>query len=948
MAPPIPGLPRPPVPRRRSAADVLFGILAVLALIVLAAGVPIALYTVFGLPIPHSRPTLSLLTHQLNILTIMKILSVIVWLAWIQLLFCLAAEISAAVRGHAVASQVPLAGGTQAMAHRLVAAALLLFSATVALSPVLHVGASGPAVPPRQAPVTASARPGGQQADGQVRTAQSADVARVPRHAQQKYYIVRPPVGRYHESLWEIAENHLGNGRRYVEIYELNKDRVQPDGTKLTIASLIRPGWVLQMPADAYGPGIHIASTADEPAQVASYLDRGAVHLPELHHEAVHRSAEEDRDLAPRQAPRAVVPAQAQRHDGHRDVNVARPTMAATDGVPFMRELAAASLLAAGLLVALGRRRREQLWRRGFGSRMTAPEGAAGQAEVAIRLGASEAGAKLLETNLRQLVADLAAAGRTPPTVFLAHLSDERLSLWVAPPDANPPSPWAAAQDGEVWYLPVTGRALDRGQSGPTLAPFPGLVSVGTDATGRVLVDLEASYGLIAISGPRPRVQEALAAMAVELATNRWSDRMELVLVGFGDELRLLAPDRVTARATLAEALPLLEERAARVGGALAATGLDSVLTGRARGIEPAAFAPCYLISAMPPDDDERGRLLALARTRHQNAAGYVIAGDVPGASWTWQISGDGRLRADLLGIDVTAQLLPVAQYAAVVELFRSALAQPAVPLEPPDPEAAPPAVLHPGPAAVEIQILGQALVQAPGSIEPERVALASEIVIYLATHPAGVHLNVLTGAIWPRGVTPEVRDAALGRVTDWLGADTFGRPLLKHADDGRLRLSKQVRVDWDAFRALVAQAPGPDRDAADYLATALELVHGQFLEGRGLGRYTWLATDDLEYEVTAQVADVAHRLCQLRLAAGDPSAAMEACRAGLRLAFNDELLWRDLLIAAHATGNELLLRSVVDEVSARAALDDLMPKLAPETEALIDEILPAWRNSVA
>jgi hypothetical protein len=944
MAPPIPGLPRPLPPRRRSAGDVLIGILAVLALVVLAAGVPVALVTVFGLPIPHAKPALSLLTHQLSMLTILKILSVIVWIAWIQLLFCLAAEISAAVRGHAVASQVPLAGGTQAMAHRLVSAALLLFSATVALSPVLHIGTAATQAPARQAPVTASARPGGQQADDD---AQRAGAAHVPRHAQQKYYIVRPPVGRYHESLWEIAQNHLGNGRRYVEIYELNKDRVQADGTKLTIASLIRPGWVLQMPADAHGPGIHVSNAADEPDRIASYLDHGGARDAEHDHGAARQPGRDGHDLTSRHAPPLSVQGPAQPHGIHRDVPVASAQSPA-DGIP-MRELAAASLLAAGLLVALGRRRREQLWRRAFGSRMAAPEGAAGQAEVAIRLGASEAGARLLDASLRQLAAGLAAAGRTPPTVFLAHLTDERLSLWVAPPDANPPSPWSSAQDGEVWYLPVTGRALDRGQPGGALAPFPGLVSVGTDSTGRVLVDLEASYGIVAISGPQPRVAEALAAMAVELATNRWSDRMELVLVGFGDELTLLAPDRVTAKATLAEALPLLEERAARVGGALAATGVESVLTGRARGIEPTAFAPCYLISAVPPDEDERDRLVALARTRHQNAAGYVIAGEVPGATWTWQLSGDGRLRADLLGIDVAAQLLPAAQYAAVVELFRSAAAQNAIPLEPPDPDAAPPELLHPdGAAPVEIQILGQALVQARGSIEPERVALASELVIYLATHPDGVHLNVLTGAIWPRGVTPEVRDAALARVTGWLGADTFGRPFLKHTDDGRLRLSRQVRLDWDAFRALLAQAGQPDGYPGDYLATALELVHGQLLQGRGLGRYTWLATDDLEYEVTAQVADAAHRLCQLRLETGDANAAMDACRSGLRLAFNDELLWRDLLIAAHATGNEEVLRSVVGEVSARAALDDVMPKLAPETEALIDEILPAWRNSVA
>jgi len=34
------------------------------------------------------------------------------------------------------------------------------------------------------------------------------------------------------------------------------------DGARLTIASLIRPGWILHMPRDAYGPGIETASEA--------------------------------------------------------------------------------------------------------------------------------------------------------------------------------------------------------------------------------------------------------------------------------------------------------------------------------------------------------------------------------------------------------------------------------------------------------------------------------------------------------------------------------------------------------------------------------------------------------------------------------------------------------------------------------------------------------------
>ncbi|HYA51493.1 MAG TPA: bacterial transcriptional activator domain-containing protein, partial [Streptosporangiaceae bacterium] len=163
----------------------------------------------------------------------------------------------------------------------------------------------------------------------------------------------------------------------------------------------------------------------------------------------------------------------------------------------------------------------------------------------------------------------------------------------------------------------------------------------------------------------------------------------------------------------------------------------------------------------------------------------------------------------------------------------------------------------------------------------------------------------------------------------------------------GRLRLGSQVRVDWQVFCALMARAAGGGRDEEAALEQALSLVSGPFMDGREPGRYAWLASDGLEYEVAARVADAAHRLSQLRLAQGSPGGAMDAARAGLRLAFDDELLWRDLLAAAHATGQEHLLRAAVAEVCARTALDEVLPRMAPETEALIDELLPSWRSSV-
>ena len=154
MAAPIPGTRRP---ARRSPTDLLIGLLATAALLALTAGVPLALVTVFGLPVPHSLPSLSVLTHQLDVFSIVRLLSVAVWLAWLQLVCCVFAEVRAAVRNTGRQAQVPLAGGTQALVHRLVTAALLTFAATAALSPAFAQPAStATGRPAASAPVLAS------------------------------------------------------------------------------------------------------------------------------------------------------------------------------------------------------------------------------------------------------------------------------------------------------------------------------------------------------------------------------------------------------------------------------------------------------------------------------------------------------------------------------------------------------------------------------------------------------------------------------------------------------------------------------------------------------------------------------------------------------------------------------------------------------------------------
>jgi hypothetical protein len=565
---------------------------------------------------------------------------------------------------------------------------------------------------------------------------------------------------------------------------------------------------------------------------------------------------------------------------------------------------------------------------------------------------------------------------RTPPTVFAAHIGADNLDLWVNPPDEDAPGPWYAVGGGEVWRLPMADLPrLDAEQPGPGPALYPGLVTIGTDATGRVLVDLEAARGLIAVTGPDELVAEALAAMATELATSRRADAMHLTLVGAGEDIEVLEPGRVQVVTSVAEALPLVESHVAGVSSALAASGVRSVLAGRAEGLTPEAWSPHYLVALSPPTEREAQRLSKLARSGHL-AAGYLVAGAVPDAAWTWEVTPGGRLRAPELGLDVTAQLLPREQQAAMAGLFDAAddvagalMSAPPVdaaavdtapvdtaPVDTAPVDAAPvsaaPATGATAPA--ELTLLGQVRVRAPGDIEARLVPLATEIVVYLAVHPGGAYPETLAGAIWPQGVADETRDGVLAAVAHWLGTDGIGRPHLAADASGRLRLGSGVIVDWHAFLTLVAQAAGAAGGKSGHtreeakLDQALSLVTGQFLAGGGPSGYAWIGTDGLAYEVPARVADAADRLCELRLAAGDPRGAMDAVRTGLRAAPDDELLWRDLLTAAHATGQENLVFAAAGEVWARASLDGPPPGMAPETEALLDEVLPTWRWSLA
>ncbi|WP_329090332.1 MULTISPECIES: hypothetical protein [unclassified Streptosporangium] len=951
---------------RRTPGDLLAGLGALAVLVALIAGVPYALFRLAGPPLPPELLNLDLLTSQVGTSTIVAILVLLVWLAWLQLVVCVLVEIYAGLRRVGMPARVPLSGGTQMFANRLVSAAMLLFTVSAVALPIAKLTSLPPAGPSVVA--TGLSSTSGPAAD------ERAELE--PVRKAKKVYVVQPPHGRHHESLWEIAEKCLGDGRRYPEIYRLNQHKEQPDGSRLHMADLIRPGWVLDMPDDARN--IHIVPASqprddtlkdhrDKPVELdgrtqtftPGRADLPAEPAPEVadpRERAGERiGADGTRETGPaperRDTSRDPVPAERPPHtvpdtapvtvpdSGRQDPGqveprdppaVAEPAESGQDtGLGMLDYLAGASLAAAGLLAALGRRRRQQLWHRAFGHRITRPRDDAAQAELALRLGADAPGSRMLDVGLRLLGRSLAAQNRVPPTVYAAHLSPQTLDLWIHPPDPDAPAPWTAHDGGQVWRLPAhEGRMLDERALADAPAPYPGLVSLGSNGEGRVLVDLEAAHGPISISGPHTTA--ALAALAVELATNRWSDRMRVTLVGFGEELTVIASDRIRYVGGLAEILPELEAGGRDHGG--------EVLTGRIHGraADPVA-APHYLLSAIAPTPEEGRRLALLARKGVRTAAGYVIAGDVPHATWNWTITEEGRAEVDALGFDVAAQLLPRRQYRALIDLFLAAERLEGEPLsDEPEPVTQTP--------SVEVRVLGPAEVVGPPPMEEGRAVIAVEMAVYLATHPGGVHPVVLGGILWPRGVQSVVRDATIARVVAWLGTDSQGRPNLYADESGRLRFGPEVRTDWMLFRDLVRQSHANPAGRPALLERALGLVRGPLLNGRPRGRYAWLAADDLEYNVTAGVADAAHRLCEVWLARGETDQAVAAVRAGLLLAADDEGLWRDLLRATHLTADPVRLRAVVDALHRRAASHPYGGGMAPETEALIDELLPSWR----
>lgn len=248
----------------------------------ISAGVPWALLTYIGSPIPKHVPTMttvsSWLSTRVDIHVFLAIAVYLLWLVWVVFIVQIAVQIPGVIVDllRVVRHREPLrrdvAGGPGGTLVRALIAAFtiaLITPKSVAPQAVARAAVgfhSGTARAVAVAPVIPSAR---EAAAKQSQAAVTEDTK-----TQRAHTVV---LG---DTLWDIAEHRLGKASRWLEIFDLNRGRHQSDGRALTDPRVIIPGWVLVLPDDNAAPVAVASNTVSANANTTSPPAHASITVP--------------------------------------------------------------------------------------------------------------------------------------------------------------------------------------------------------------------------------------------------------------------------------------------------------------------------------------------------------------------------------------------------------------------------------------------------------------------------------------------------------------------------------------------------------------------------------------------------------------------------------------------------------------------------------------------
>ncbi|MDQ1424004.1 MAG: hypothetical protein QOD72_1502 [Acidimicrobiaceae bacterium] len=955
--------------------DTLRGAAAALVLAVLLVGVPLFLVVTVGWPLPSRPPQIALVRDALTRSgvsdgTVVKIMAVVVWFAWIQLALGVAAEVLSVARKRPV-RVVPVLPSMRRGAGALVGALVVLYTS---------VGSARATPAPRFGPAVSMRAP-------------SAVVASVmPRSA------VTPATPmwtvRRRDTLWGISEVALGRGERWREIQRLNADRAVAPGVVFAAdQELLRPGWVLALPVGAaVAPAASDATTYrvakgdtlgiiaarhygdvtqwrtiweanrgtrfgarsfDDPNLILVGWDLVLPPVPvPLDTQPVAPApdrgppAQTSSDAASvgAGAPRAPVPPStapvppstapvppptvspsSRPSPTTTPLGTSAPAVEPPVGQPVAATpewvlpagISGSVLLATGAAGLLASRRRRRIERMAPGQSLPLPDPDLAPTDAAVRLGADTVGMARLDLALRALSAALAPDGVARPVAARRSIGGELTVHFTGgrpepPPDWVPAGVDALALSADVPIEVLAARAAGH------CAPCPALVLLGCTDDSEVYLDVEA-VGALVVDGPTVVAQALARGVVATLAVSPIVDDLAVIAVGV-DCYGFANERRVTSTTAFPDAARLALESTAPIRRQLDAGAASTFALRQRHPEEP--WEPVIVVAlrdrTLCPDD-----VIALCGP---GGRGIGLVTDVAGAS-TVRLSADadGRWRVEPFGWVVAPAGLAAQELADLGALLADALATPIDvdgPIERADstPVATP---TTPTPAwTLLVRLLGPVdVVDSSGRSASFSRSKSLELVVWLAEHRANPSRRAARTALW----AADVRDATFANVVSearraLAALALAGEEWIGRTGGDRLILHPGVRTDAELLATAVARARRLDgTDAVDVLREGLALVRDIPFSGTD---YLWPDGEALPSNLVVLVTTAAAEMATRCLALDDAAGAFWATSQGLKvLPAHDELVC--LRMETHAaSGNAAGVRLEFEAYERALAAD--------------------------
>lgn len=671
-----------------------------------------------------------------------------------------------------------------------------------------------------------------------------------------------------------------------------------------------------------------------------------------------------------------------------------------------------AAVAASGVLLGARLLRRERESSRPVGRRFIEPSDEVRRLETALGLAGQlvpgdaqpPAGRPELVGAAMRLLADHWWAARLrPPRLRRAVLTEQVLVLQFTDPPPSLPPGFRTAPDNSCQ---ITWSGLGAATPPDRSVVYPGLVTLGQDADGHLVMVDVVTWGVLAVDGEDAELPtQSLSAMTIELACAPWADELNL-RVATADR-RFVEVASVATPRTFAEpeAAVLELERQSRERRALLLLTSSSYDSLRLDPDLSDAWAPTVYLFERQPDAAQVHRIraavdgerLGLSAVVPVSAVAPAVAADEPRLHLVPGEPGEQPVAVlEPASVRVAAQTLRPEVRRAISDLYESARSDMTFPaswwredleaveglddLEGVDMGEEPASTPLPVPRLESSARSGPSLrlIEAdaapPNAERPVPVDESTTVRPFRAVRAPRLRLFGAVGLDHAQGEEPAKSRRSCVEYCAWLlenpgatasemNADLFVTDGTRRANLSRLRSWLGAGPDGELYlpeaysgRIRLASTVSSDwielkrlidaginQTPTDVLRSALALVGGAPMADASPGEWAWASA--LRSDMVELVRDLAVVLARRERIAGDLDAARWACQRGRLVAPDDELLVCELMRIADAAGQPddvATLLRQLQRAASRRGVD-----LRGETVALAQELIEGRRREV-